>query len=77
GPARFAVRSEQLQVRTDAADGTSGEVLDVSFFGHDATIRVRLGSGEVVTARTPAGSVPQPGEPVRVTVVGDVIAFPR
>ncbi|WP_436699125.1 TOBE domain-containing protein [Nocardioides sp. BYT-33-1] len=78
GPARFAVRSEQLQVRAPAesADGTSGEVVDVSFFGHDATIRVRLGSGEQVTARTPAGSVPLPGDRVQVTVVGDVLAFP-
>ncbi|WP_408897976.1 ABC transporter ATP-binding protein [Nocardioides sp. R1-1] len=77
GPARIAVRSEQLQVRAaELADGgVTGDVLDVSFFGHDATIRVRLGSGEVVTARTPAGSVPQPGDRVRVAVVGEVIAF--
>lgn len=78
GAARFAVRSEQLQVRASAAsgaEGTPGEVVDVSFFGHDATIRVRLESGEVVTARTPAGSVPQPGDRVQVSVVGDVIAF--
>ncbi|WGX96049.1 ABC transporter ATP-binding protein [Nocardioides sp. L-11A] len=78
GPARFAVRSEQLQVRSSDADssGVSGEVVDVSFFGHDATIRVRLASGEQVTARTPADTVPVPGDRVRVAVVGDVIAFP-
>ncbi|MDQ6527170.1 ABC transporter ATP-binding protein [Nocardioides sp. LHD-245] len=80
GPARLAVRSEQLQVHAAAAEApgsVGGEVLDVSFFGHDATIRVRLASGEQVTARTPADSVPRPGDRVRVVVVGDVIAFPE
>ncbi|GAA3525022.1 ABC transporter ATP-binding protein [Nocardioides daeguensis] len=76
GPARFAVRSEQLQVRADdAADGVPGEVVDVSFFGHDATIRVRLATGEQVTARTPADSVPAAGDKVQVAVVGDVLGF--
>jgi iron(III) transport system ATP-binding protein len=75
GPAQFAVRSEQLQVRADG-DGTPGEVVDVSFFGHDATIRVRLDSGEPIAARTPADSVPRAGDRVRVTVLGEVITFP-
>ncbi|HWJ67273.1 MAG TPA: ABC transporter ATP-binding protein [Nocardioides sp.] len=74
GPARFAVRSEQLQIRLDG-HGVPGEVTDVSFFGHDATIRVRLDSGELVSARTPATSVPQAGDTVRVGVVGEVVAF--
>ncbi|GAA4079894.1 ABC transporter ATP-binding protein [Nocardioides kongjuensis] len=76
GAARFAVRSEQLQVRPGgSADGVPGEVVDVSFFGHDATIRVRLASGEQVTARTPADSVPTAGDRVQVVVTGDVTAF--
>ena len=75
GPTQLAVRSEQLQIRTDGT-GTPGEVLDVSFFGHDATIRVRLESGEQVAARTPADSVPAAGDRVRVVVVGEVVAFP-
>ncbi len=83
GPVRLAVRSEQIQIRPDSggrtpdpAPGTPGEVLDISFFGHDATIRVRLDSGEELLARTPADSVPRPGDRVRVTVIGDVVAFP-
>ncbi|MBM7518335.1 ABC transporter ATP-binding protein [Nocardioides nitrophenolicus] len=76
GAARLAVRSEQVQVRpAGSADGVPGEVVDVSFFGHDATIRVRLASGEQVTARTPSDSVPAAGDQVRVTVVGEVTAF--
>lgn len=76
GAAQFAVRSEQLQIRPADGDGTPGEVLDVSFFGHDATIRVRLESGEHVAARTPADSVPLAGDRVRVGVVGHVVTFP-
>lgn len=75
GAAQLAVRSEQLQIRTDGT-GTPGDVVDVSFFGHDATIRLRLASGEEVAARTPADSVPQAGERVGVGVVGEVVAFP-
>lgn len=76
GEVQVAVRGEQMEVRPDPASGTAGTVLDVSFYGHDATIRVRLESGDEVAARTPATSVPQAGDRVRVSVVGDVVAFP-
>jgi iron(III) transport system ATP-binding protein len=76
GPVLLAVRAEQLQVRPDSAEGTDASVLDVSFYGHDATIRLRLDSGEELAARTPASAVPAAGERVRVCVVGDVVAFP-
>lgn len=76
GAVQFAVRSEQLQVRPESGEGTPGDVLDVSFFGHDATIRVRLASGEHVAARTPSDAVPRPGDRVRVAVLGEVVAFP-
>jgi hypothetical protein len=56
-------------------DGAPAEVVDISFYGHDATVRVRLDSGEELAARTPATSVPTPGDRVRVGVVGDVVAF--
>ena len=49
--------------------------MDISFYGHDATVRVRLDSGEQLSARTPATSVPTPGDRVRIAVVGDVVAF--
>ncbi len=78
GPVRLAVRAEQIQIRPDsrdAADGAPAEVVDISFYGHDATVRVRLDSGEELQARTPATSVPGAGDRVRVSVVGDVVAF--
>ncbi|MDO9497529.1 MAG: TOBE domain-containing protein, partial [Nocardioides sp.] len=79
GPVVLAVRAEQVRVSADTGSmgaGTMGTVLDVSFFGHDATIRVRLDTGEVLTARTPAGAIPHPGDRVGVLVDGDVVAFP-
>ncbi|WP_183093066.1 ABC transporter ATP-binding protein [Nocardioides stalactiti] len=76
GPVRLAVRAEQIQIRQDTGDGAPAEVVDISFYGHDATVRVRLDSGELLAARTPATSVPQPGDRVRVGVVGDVVSFP-
>jgi iron(III) transport system ATP-binding protein len=76
GYVEVAVRGEQVQVQAEGP-GVAGEVIDVSFFGHDATVRVRLASGERVAARTPSGLVPRAGDRVHVQVVGDVVAFPE
>ena len=75
GAVRVAVRAEQVQVRTEAGPGVPAVVEEVSYFGHDATSRVRLDSGELVAARTPASGVPEVGAQVLVLVDGDVVAF--
>ncbi len=75
GVVRVAVRAEQVQVRTESGPGVPAVVEEVSYFGHDATSRVRLASGELVAARTPAAGVPEVGARVFVQVVGDVVAF--
>ncbi len=87
GPLLLAIRPEQVEVTRpgDARDGrgTDGEgveatVVDVSFFGHDATVRVHVeGHQEVLTARTPADSVPQTGDRVLLQVTGEVLGFAR
>jgi len=74
----LAVRPEQISVSSVDAPGASGslgEVIDVSFFGHDATIRIRLEDGTIVVGRTPADAVPAPRTPVRLCVSGEVTAF--
>jgi iron(III) transport system ATP-binding protein len=77
GPVLLAVRPEQVSVTT-SADGLAADVLDVSYFGHDATLRARIrGRDTVVIARVPAGGVPTPGDIVCLRVSGDVQAFPR
>lgn len=75
GPVRLALRAEQLVPVPAGGAAAEGVVEDVSFFGHDATIRVRLGSGERVTARTAADLIPVAGDRVGLRVVGEVLAF--
>jgi iron(III) transport system ATP-binding protein len=77
GLVRVGVRGEQVQVLPADAEGILAEVADVSFFGHDATIRVVLESDDRVAARTPSGIVPRPGTAVRLQVLGEVVVFPE
>ena len=78
GPVLLAVRPEQVSVSPGAVDGVVADVLDVSYFGHDATLRARVRDRDtVVIARVPAGGVPTPGTSVCLRVAGDVQAFPR
>ena len=63
GAVRVAVRAEQVHV-TSADRGVTAEVLDTSFFGHDATVRVRLPRASPSSPARPAGVVPLAGEQV-------------
>ena len=78
GAVLLAIRPEQVSVSPGALRRrSSAEVVDVSYFGHDATLRARVCGGEtVVIARVPAGGVPAPGSVVCLRVSGDVLAFP-
>ncbi len=76
GPVLLAIRPEQVTVAPEG--GVLAEVLDVSYFGHDATVRARVPGGQaVVIARVPAGGVPTPGTTVSLRVSGAVLAFPQ
>ncbi len=80
GRVLLAVRPEQVVVTAkDEPGALVADVLEVSFFGHDATVRARIaGADELVdiTARVPASGVPGPGAQVGLRVVGEVLAFP-
>jgi iron(III) transport system ATP-binding protein len=77
GPVLLVVRPEQVSITTGAG-GVPAQVIDVSFFGHDATVRARVQDADtVVVARVLAGGVPEPGAAVRLGVAGQVLAFPR
>ncbi len=70
------IRPEQVVVADAGTPGVSAEVLEVSYYGHDATMRLRLGhDGPVVVSRISHGVVPVPGDLVRVRVDGPVLAF--
>ncbi|HRI98906.1 MAG TPA: ABC transporter ATP-binding protein, partial [Nocardioides sp.] len=79
GRVLLAVRPEQVEVTTKDEPGCRpAEVLEVSFFGHDATVRARVsGRDDVVevTARVPANGVPEPGTQIGIRVAGEVLAF--
>ncbi len=74
GPVILAIRAEQIHIGGLDVD-LSGVVVDASFFGHDATIRLRLDDGTVVSARMPSGSIPATGERVGLAVADAVVAF--
>ena len=71
GEAQVLLRPEQL-VLGPAESGARATVQDVSFFGHDATVRLLLGDGGLsVEGRVPGTDVPVVGDVVGITVRGD------
>ncbi|GLX01228.1 ABC transporter ATP-binding protein [Microtetraspora sp. NBRC 16547] len=81
GPAQVLIRPEQIRLdhASDAA-GVAARVAEVSYFGHDAAVRLDLLSGvpggPQVTARVSGGDLPATGALVTLTVTGDVLAYP-
>jgi iron(III) transport system ATP-binding protein len=75
GRARLLVRPEQIELAS-SSQGVEARVIDVSYFGHDAAVRLQvLSSGRLVTARVSGTSVPMPHTVVRVSVTGPVAAY--
>ena len=81
GAVLLAIRPEQLVVTNKDEPGSrAAEVIEVSFFGHDAMVRVRVAGPDaaaVVSARVPATEVPLAGSEIGVRVVAEVLAFPE
>ncbi|MEO6826871.1 MAG: ABC transporter ATP-binding protein [Microbacteriaceae bacterium] len=81
GPARLMIRPEQIVIHpgSDAtASGVSARVEGFAFYGHDATVELRLASGgTAITCRCDGRNLPHPGDDVLLTVDGEVIAYPR
>ena len=71
------IRPEQIEIHPDGAGpGVPAEVAGISFFGHDADVRlVLLESGSQILARVPSTAVPEPGARVRLAVRGPVAAY--
>jgi iron(III) transport system ATP-binding protein len=85
GAVNVMVRPEQIRVLRDSetsADGTvayDAVVTEVTFQGQDAGVALQLQSGSqtMVRARVPGYLCPRPGERVRLSVDGNVTAYPR
>jgi iron(III) transport system ATP-binding protein len=76
GPARILLRPEQL-VLSDGGTGVEARVRDVSYFGHDASVRLELvPGGTEVLARVAGHDRPRAGSLVRLSVVGEALAYP-
>ncbi len=83
GPVEVVLRPEQLALGDLAGDagpdepGVLGVVESLEYFGHDALVDVRLGTGEVVRSRTAGASLPAGGDLVRVGTRSAVLTYPR
>ncbi len=74
GPARVVVRPEQIQL-TSLDVGVPALVTDVSYYGHDAAVRLSINAvpSLAVTSRVLGHHAPRPGDMVGLEVIGDVI----
>jgi iron(III) transport system ATP-binding protein len=76
GEVELLLRPEAICVAPAASgDGVPAEVVRREFFGRDQRLRLRLPSGQELTARTAAGPAFPPGSLVAVRVLGHAAAF--
>jgi iron(III) transport system ATP-binding protein len=79
GAVEVLIRPEQIKLQpSQAAGGVHARIDDVTFFGHDAVVRLAVDNagGADVTARIFSHAVPALGSDVWLTVEGDVVAYP-
>jgi iron(III) transport system ATP-binding protein len=76
GPAQVLVRPEQ--VRLDGpASSVEARVEEISFYGHDAAVHLRLlPQGPALVARVAGLDAPDVGAVVRVAICGPVVTYP-
>jgi iron(III) transport system ATP-binding protein len=80
GPVRALIRPEQVELRQGpAGEGVPAQVTEISFFGHDAAVRLELleaGAGTPqILARVLSYDVPELGSTVRLAVRGDIPVY--
>jgi len=76
GGAQVLVRPEQVRLDGPDAGMTKARVVEVSFYGHDAAVRLEvLPDGPALVARIPGLDAPAVGTTVAVGVSGPVTAF--
>ena len=76
GDAQILIRPEQIEVSEVEGAGVAARVTEVSFYGHDAALRLDvLPTGPHVVARTMGSAVPPAGATVCLRVAGPVTFF--
>ena len=67
-PVELVVRPSSVRLAASPADGLAAQVLSTTYLGDSMSVRLRLGSGEVVTAKEPpAVARAAPGEILHVS----------
>jgi iron(III) transport system ATP-binding protein len=75
GDGRVLIRPEQVEVLHDAGEGATARVAEVSYYGHDAAVRLTLEGGSTVVARVVGADAPAEGTRVGLRVQGPVLVF--
>lgn len=75
GEVSLMIRPEQVFVDLARAEGVRGTVEEVSYYGHDCAVRVRLGDGTDVLSRMAGVRHPAVGDVVHLRVTGLVRAY--
>jgi iron(III) transport system ATP-binding protein len=76
GAREILLRPEQLLLAPDnTQNGVRATVLDVTFYGHDALVRLALADGSQIVARPAGHASPTVGASVAVRVAGAAHAF--
>ncbi|MGH3796612.1 MAG: ABC transporter ATP-binding protein [Pseudonocardiaceae bacterium] len=76
GQANLMIRPEQIVIHSSGA-GVPARVEECTYYGHDATVTLRLaGSGTMVSSRCAGHALPRPGDEVTLTVDGDALVYP-
>ncbi len=78
GSVEVMVRPEQIKVTNAPVPGSVRAIVNhVTFYGHDAVLRLAIVGAEPgdVTARIFSQSIPEPGSDVWLAVEGDVVAY--
>jgi len=86
GPVEVLIRPEQIRLTPGPEEGAStaggirAQVIEVEFYGHDASVKLRvLGASQplALLARVPGYMAPRQGEEVSLFVRGQVVAYAR
>ncbi len=80
GAVQALIRPEQVELQADGSlGGVPARVVEVSYFGHDAAVRLDLMAGTPaapqIVARVTGGDTPAPGSVVHLTVHGCVPVY--
>jgi iron(III) transport system ATP-binding protein len=78
GSVETMIRPEQIRIRRGEHHGATATVRARTFYGPDSVVQLQLrGVPALISARVLGHDVPAPGEHVELTVVGEVMAYPR